>query len=280
MGLPGASRFSIPWKLSGMLALFTWVIWEVNLITYRFLDKTNAFFENPGKRILMQILYCTIATWLSYTLLYFIIFLIRGGIHAVFPVTNFLLFLGVATTIAWLINSLYIIQYLRASLAYKEAISTEELNKRLAALQQGQEQASLLSTQQPVEQQASVPSTSLLISSANTVFTVPFNRMAYWYSAEGLVVLVLADGKKMTTDFPSYASFISQLPDHLFFRLNRQFVAHISSITAVKDDNNRKLIVELKAGPQATRTESVVVSRYRSQEFKTWFVAKADREPD
>lgn len=257
-----------------VLAFFTLVTWEVNIITYKKLDKTNAFFDNPGRRLLIQIFYCIAATWLTYLILYNVVYLIDGGSYSAFPFRNFFLYFLISTAIALVINSMYVIRYLQSTVAYKEAISTAKMNELLRALSK-QSIQSVPVGETEKEQILDKPesgSDSLLITSGSKMQQILFSDMAYWYSSDGLVILVLTDGKKMTTNFSSYTEFIELLPEQFFFQLNRQFVAHIQSIVSIKDDVNRKLIVELKAKSNNSKTESVTVSRYRSQQLKAWFV--------
>jgi DNA-binding LytR/AlgR family response regulator len=54
-------------------------------------------------------------------------------------------------------------------------------------------------------------------------------------------------------------------PEH-FFRLNRQFIAHLSAIQEIHTYFNGKLKLELY--PKAT--DEVVVSRDKAGTFKTW----------
>lgn len=269
------ASYFFSWKLMVMIAIFTFVIWEVNIVTYKLLDKTNAFFENPGKRLLVQIVYSVTATWVTYAFLYNIIYLVKGGNYSTFPVKDFFLFFLVSTTIALVINSLYVIRYLQSTVAYKEVISTAKMNELLHILSNQSSKPILVAgpEKEPVLDRPKDNNNFLLINSGSKMQQIPFSNMAYWYSSEGLVILVLANGKKITTNFSSYSEFIGLLPENQFFQLNRQFVAHIQSILSIKDDVNRKLVVELKAPLSESKIELVTVSRYRSQQLKEWFVA-------
>lgn len=273
--IKNSDSYFFSWKLMVMIAVFTFIIWEVNIITYKILDKKNAFFENPGKRVVAQIVYSVTATWVTYSVLYNIIYVIKGGNFVAFPIRDFFIFFLVATTIALVINSLYVIRYLQSTLAYKEQISTIKMNELLHELL-NQSIKPTVALEAEIEKEGDRPrenSNSLLISSGSKMLQIPFRDMAYWYSSEGLVILVLANGKKITTNFSSYSEFIGLLPGNQFFQLNRQFVAHMQSIVSIQDDINRKLVVELKAPLSESKIELVTVSRYRSQQLKEWFVA-------
>lgn len=118
----------------------------------------------------------------------------------------------------------------------------------------------------------SLQNPSMVIETGNKMMTVLFADMAYWYSSEGLVVLVLTNGRKITTNLSSFVPVLEKLPATLFFQLSRQFITHIQSILLISDDENRKLIVDLTIKTAERKTEKVTVSRYRSMELKKWFM--------
>ncbi|MBC7867553.1 MAG: LytTR family transcriptional regulator [Gloeobacteraceae cyanobacterium ES-bin-316] len=263
------SLFQFPWQLFTTLCIFTFVIWQVNLITYRRLDKTNSFYDEPGKRLILQIFYCCAATWATYAVLYFISYFIQGGSWQKIPWSSFFFYLIVATGISIFINSLYIIRYLQTTLLFKETVSTQKMNDLLAALDSKNHQ--LPAEIVPEKANTNSNLVSMIVEAGPTTLNIAFLEMAYWYSSQGLVILVLADGKKLSTNFSSFAVFAHKLPDDYFFQLNRQFITHLNSIVSITDDSNRKLIVELAAVKSTGKKEKVYVSRYRSQELKQWF---------
>ena len=267
-----SSEYSFPYRLFIILSIFILCIWQVNLITYRWLDKRMAFYDEPGKRLLIQIAACCIATWITFTALYFTILVILNGGLQNFPFRDYALFFIIATIISIIINSFYIIRYLQSTLLYKEAISTEKMNKLLVALEQKNNE---LPKEKNIEREKTVsPPKSMIIETGAKTINISFNEMAYWYSSDGIVILVLKDGKKITTNFTSFNAFVNKLPTDIFFQLNRQFITHLQSIVSITDDTNRKLIVVLSATNSTNKNEEVTVSRYRSQELKTWFADK------
>ncbi|MBC8110858.1 MAG: hypothetical protein H7Y04_07350, partial [Verrucomicrobia bacterium] len=68
--IPLSNSFQFPWELFFTLLIFTFFIWEVNLIIYRRLDRSIPFFENPGKRLAKQVLYGFAATVLTFSVLF------------------------------------------------------------------------------------------------------------------------------------------------------------------------------------------------------------------
>jgi DNA-binding LytR/AlgR family response regulator len=230
------------------------------------------FYEDSGKRLLMQIAACCTATWITFTILYFIILFALSGSFSNFSLSDFTRFFFVATGISLIINSFYIIRYLQSTVLYIEAISTEKTNGLLSTLEQKNNmpvEEKFIETIEPSHQPA-----SMIIETGSKTIGIPFIEMAYWFSSDGIVILVLIDGKKITTNFSSFTSFADKLPVAVFFQLSRQFITHLQSIVAITDDSNRKLIVELAAVKSSNKTEKVTVSRYRSQELKQWFAER------
>ena len=60
-----------------------------------------------------------------------------------------------------------------------------------------------------------------------------------------------------------------QLDPSVFFRLNRQFIAHVKSIESVHPYFNSKLKIHLKPAIE----EDVLVSREKAADFKEWLGA-------
>lgn len=266
------TQLYFPWRTFITISVFTYAIWQANLIPYSILDKRMAFYEHPGKRLSAQILSCLVATWVTFTVLYSLVSLVGSGTRARIFNSNYVLFLLVATAISLAINALYVIRYLQATVQYKEALSTQRMNELVAELSKKSEKKE--GTQyisEPAGKRAAAKQNSLVVGSGNKIQSIHVSAIAYWYSSDGIVTLVLDDGKKITTNFSSYTDFIELLPEELFFQLSRQFVAHIQSIHSIRDDVNRKLLVELKTKSPGSKIETVIVSRYRSQQLKSWF---------
>jgi len=112
------------------------------------------------------------------------------------------------------------------------------------------------------------------VPSGTTLMQVKPEEVAYINSKQGLVLFVLHSGDKIITNFNSFEEVQQKLNLRQFFRLNRQYFVHSSSVQKVKAQVNRKLEVELSP----TLSEAphlVVVSRYKSAEFKKWLQAQS-----
>lgn len=125
-------------------------------------------------------------------------------------------------------------------------------------------------------QQGQKPQTNGLwsVPSGTTIMQVKPQEVAYMNSKQGLVLFILHSGDKIITNFNSFEEVQQKLNLSQFFRLNRQYYVHSSSVLKVKAQVNRKLEVELSP----TLTEDphlVVVSRYKSADFKKWLQAQS-----
>jgi DNA-binding LytR/AlgR family response regulator len=90
-------------------------------------------------------------------------------------------------------------------------------------------------------------------------------QIAYFQTTNELVLLVKKDGKKYLVDY-TLEQLDKLLNPENFFRLNRQFIAHLSAIHEIHTYFNGKLKLELS--PKAT--DEVVISRDKAGPFKLW----------
>lgn len=107
--------------------------------------------------------------------------------------------------------------------------------------------------------------TRFLVRSGEQLVPVFAEQIAYFQTANELVCLVRNDGKKFLVDYT-----LEQLeklldPEH-FFRLNRQFITHLSAINKIHNYFNGKL--KLQLAPESS--DEVVVSREKAYVFKAW----------
>jgi len=99
---------------------------------------------------------------------------------------------------------------------------------------------------------------------------VSYNEIAYFYSEDKIVYLVKLNGESLATEF-TLQELEGKLKQNVFFRANRQFIVHLSSVNQISAIENGKL--EIKLNPQNSFKDNcqVVISRYKKQEFLTWF---------
>jgi two-component system, LytTR family, response regulator LytT len=102
-----------------------------------------------------------------------------------------------------------------------------------------------------------------LVSKGEEYLSVDVEDIAYFYSENRISRLVRKDGKWFPID-PNMDDLEQDLNPALFFRLNRQFIAQLSSIQKVSKYFNGKLKIELLPKP----SDEVTVSRDKADAFK------------
>ena len=102
---------------------------------------------------------------------------------------------------------------------------------------------------------------------------IKYGEIAFIYSENKIVYIVKTDGTTITTDF-TLNEVESKINVQSFFRANRQIVLHSRSIEQVQSIENGKLSVLLKPAIDNQKTFQINISRYKKQEFMTWFEGK------
>lgn len=243
---PWQEGYSFPWPYFLTVATVMLSCWEINLRLFWWLDASHPFYINPLKRIVRQLVFNGSATLLTFLLVFPLAQRVYVGYWPVFT----LLFTGaiVCFTIAIVVNGAYIAIYLFQTIYWQKTNSPPEKLPEAS-------QKSLI--------RVAMPQGQLMLQPA---------EIAYFYSSGGVILLVKADGSKHTTSYASLVMLSEQLGVYTcFFVISRQFIVCVNAIKAVKEEANRKLTVSLvPALRQADAVEEVVVSRYRSSEFKKW----------
>ena len=99
---------------------------------------------------------------------------------------------------------------------------------------------------------------------------VNFGDIAFAYSQNKMAYLVKNDGTSVATDF-TLNEIEEKVTAHSFYRANRQTILHASSIEQVQPIENGKLSVLLKPSLLDKKTVELTISRYKKQEFLSWF---------
>ena len=104
-----------------------------------------------------------------------------------------------------------------------------------------------------------------LVKQQEQLIPIAKEEIAYFFSTNGLVCLVRQDGRQFVVDY-TLEELEKRLDPALFFRLNRQFIATLDSISQIHTYFNGKLKLEL----QPKIAGEVLVSREKAQVFKEW----------
>jgi DNA-binding LytR/AlgR family response regulator len=104
-----------------------------------------------------------------------------------------------------------------------------------------------------------------LVKVGEKLMSISENEIAYFQAEEKIVFLHTQTGKKYVVDY-TLDELEGVLNPQNFFRLNRQFLVHISSIKSINTYFNGKLKIQLV--PETS--EEVIVSREKSPTLKEW----------
>lgn len=107
-----------------------------------------------------------------------------------------------------------------------------------------------------------------LVKSGQRLLSISESDIAYFHAHDKLTFLISKGGNKYLVDY-TLDELAGMLHPNNFFRLNRQYIAAISSIVSVHTYFNGKLKIEL----QPKTDDEVLVSRERATEFKIWMGA-------
>ncbi len=107
-----------------------------------------------------------------------------------------------------------------------------------------------------------------LVKSGQKLMSIADKDIAYFLSQDKLTYLVTYIGNKFVVDY-TLDELDTIINPKFFFRLNRQVLASLNSISGVHSYFNGKLKIEVSP----KHTEELVVSRERASEFKSWLGA-------
>ncbi|WP_133272126.1 LytR/AlgR family response regulator transcription factor [Hymenobacter radiodurans] len=104
-----------------------------------------------------------------------------------------------------------------------------------------------------------------LVRSGEQLLPLLAEQIAWFQSRNEVTTLAAVDGRRFVVDY-TLEQLESLLNPRQFFRLNRQFVAHLQSVQRLHPYFNGKLKLDLAPNP----TDEVVVSREKASVFKQW----------
>lgn len=105
----------------------------------------------------------------------------------------------------------------------------------------------------------------ILAQRGTTFQPVAIADVAYFFSENKLTFLVTRTGEKCLVNEP-LATLETEVDPREYFRLNRNFLAHVSAVKSFSSLGKGRLTVQL--APRAP--EEVVISQERGAEFRAW----------
>ena len=107
-----------------------------------------------------------------------------------------------------------------------------------------------------------------LVKQGQRFITIEATEVAFFFAEDRVNFIKTKAGQKFIVDY-TLDELEGQLDPSVFFRLNRQFIAHVKSIESVHPYFNSKLKIHLKPASE----EEVLVSREKAADFKEWLGA-------
>ena len=280
---PWEPDYQFPTTYSLTIATIMVCCWEMNVLIFRKLDRIMPFRVNPLRRIRWQVLVGGMLTALTFAVVFSLISLLTAG--QLPSLTAFSTGLFICFSIATVINGVYVALYLLDVIYGQKSATADQLNARLAdGLPVAEERISEKSANQGVDRELSslriAVAADVLIETGSSLQRLRPDEIAYFQSAGGLVQLIRADGRRVTTNYDSLAALDGRLAPAQFFQISRQFIVQLNAVRSVQDDVNRKLQITLTPGLAPDQpTQTVTISRYRSAEFRRWLMATTKPGP-
>ncbi len=107
--------------------------------------------------------------------------------------------------------------------------------------------------------------TRFIVRYGEHIKTIRTDEIAYFYTEDKVNFLTTHEGKRFAIDF-NLDSLETQLDPKLFFRINRQFIVSIGSITEMFAYTKGRVLIKLKPAAK----QETIVSTERSADFKIW----------
>ncbi len=295
--LPFSPGYQFPWKdfLTLIVAIFS--IMEANKYVYQYLDKRLPFYQEMGKRLFWQ----CVGSFAVTLVLFSLIHLVRAQIwQEHLSLKDFAFYGFVAFSISIAFNGIHIIGYLLKLIKYKDQFG---LNKRTSQILTPTTGSEIGVGTLDLHREALGGQTGTLAGAmGNQTLMMEPDSISWWHFSGGAVTLVRTDGVQFTTNYASFSEITDKLPALVFFHLNRQVIAHRTSIDSIQNGQNGQLTVNLKIplaanaakadaphgtkpdGPHGTKPDAphvakadassqvmtVVVSRYKRDAFRQW----------
>ncbi|MBX2961139.1 MAG: LytTR family transcriptional regulator [Cyclobacteriaceae bacterium] len=206
-----------------------------------FLDRKLPIEQQPGKRILIQLLCTIIIGLVIISLTTELVSWIARGRPA--PLSFYTVDLVIISIWFFVVNGIYIGLYLHN----KWRSSETELQREVRLKSEG-----------------------LMVRQGKQDVRLSFDEIAGFFVDNEYVAVCTVSGKKYYYD-QSLDKLEGNLPQSLFFRLNRQYIVHQNFISGYKRAENGKLLVTLKGIENFP--EDITVSRLKAPAFKQWFRA-------
>ena len=232
--LPLANDYRFPVRPFFVVLTFGMILCTSNYLLLRKIHINKFYTDHKLQNFIVDIIFHSLVTILVYSILYVVINQIIFGYD--FTLVNYLRYLFI---------SLLIIQF--------------EHTFRKALIVNGKTETKGLHH-------------VILIKNGNKLLRLHPEEICYFKSSGGIVTMLINNhSSEKNTQFNSLNQLVGQLPEPLFFKVNRQFLINKNHIVSVKNDVNRKLKIVVKPDLNIDETFELTVSRYLNSQFKSWY---------
>lgn len=212
--------------------------WGARLFIF-YLDKRLPIEQNPGRRILLQLVGTTIIGLFIISILTEAVSLIARGRLA--PSEFYLFDLFIIGIWFLVVNGIYLGLYFYRRYQESEAHRLREKQ---------------------------IKTEGIFVKQGKQEIRLDYRNLEGLFVDGDYAVASQVDGRKFYLT-QSLDKSERLLPEQFFFRLNRQYIIHRSHITGFKRAENGKIVVQLNAS--SNFPTEVVVSRLRAPAFRSWF---------
>lgn len=147
-------------------------------------------------------------------------------------------------------------------------LKKEDLSAALAKFKNNRQPGNVFDISKLLESYNSKPAafkTRFIVRYGDHIKTIQTNEIAYFYTEDKVTFLTTFEGRRFAIDF-NLDSLESQLEPKSFFRINRQFLISINSISEMFAYTKSRVLIKLKPAAK----QETIVSTERSSDFKTW----------
>jgi len=107
--------------------------------------------------------------------------------------------------------------------------------------------------------------TRLVVRLGEKIRHIETNDIAYFFSEDKVSFIMTKEGKKFIINY-TLEQIEKFIDPHIFYRINRQFIAHIKAIKTIDKYFNSRLIIGLE--PEVE--DEVLISRTKVTDFLNW----------
>lgn len=222
-----------------------WIVWELSKRIICQLDRRYSWIADFYLRLVVQMVSVygmTVIFTLLVTFFYNDI-IMRNYRHELYDISfSFVIDVPVALLMLTIVQLFYYALYLREYYKQPFATFSPEISPTVSTTRK-----------------------NVLAYFGKSLLPVALEEIAYFHKVGEVTLVRIFDNQDYRID-QTLEQLMGILPNHNFYRLNRQMIVHLGAVKEVKSEPSGKLIVTL----EPAYNEEVTVSRKKAAEFKQW----------